>query len=581
MQIVILLIVSTTLIFITGCSQTSGLKNYRVGTEGVTVEFSPSNPKSVYEQEEFGDGIILNNLGSYDVTADNPAQLTISYDTYRLFSTKGTSGNLILTNIHLQGKSQYYPLGEDFPYSVYFKSNSLTQLRESSTTEINYDLCYPYSTELTIMTCIDTQTTKRDVSIAACKSETYNGAQGQGAPIAITKIEPEIMLQQNYVRPQFKIYIENVGSGYVSSQARCDKTNNVNKDLVSGKVNVRAWLSQTELQCGPVEAGETLRLTDSTSFIRCFLPENSAGYSTAQKSYTTALTVNVSYTYQSIYKQDLEILRNEILTPNTTQGLCASYQVEDNGRCLSKCEYCAKNPGAALCQDSKPYPGFVFGSGFSCSCTLDICNQKLGTGSCIKGYCPGDLYCCSTNQCDQYQIEYKGKCVDKCAYCADKSHPSDLATCGNTDFTGFSCQAISSQTCDNYSSSGACVTGLCGGNNINSYCANPSKISVIIPTGSLINIQGNVIKDVSSEDKTKDAITQSGLNRCDYCSQDNTNNPLCKFTNNNIIGRVANTFSCVCGIDDANKLKNYQFVPDKSFCDNEKYCCDLTGLTLN
>ena len=59
------------LILITGCSlvyPTTSVKDYNVGKEGVVVEFSELNPASVYEQEDFGNYIYVNNKGSYDVT---------------------------------------------------------------------------------------------------------------------------------------------------------------------------------------------------------------------------------------------------------------------------------------------------------------------------------------------------------------------------------------------------------------------------------------------------------------------------------------------------------------------------------
>ena len=42
------------------------------------------------------------------------------------------------------------------------------------------------------MTCIDTKSvTNADIAVA-CTSEKYSGSGGQGAPVVITSIEPEI-----------------------------------------------------------------------------------------------------------------------------------------------------------------------------------------------------------------------------------------------------------------------------------------------------------------------------------------------------------------------------------------------------
>jgi hypothetical protein len=294
LMLLITMIVLVTMIS-TGCSQTPGIVNYKTGTEGVVLELSTSNPKSVYEQEEFGNTVIMNNKGAYDVSYTNPGRLIVSYDTYRL-KNQDSDGYLTLDNIALRGKSKNYPVGEDYPFGVYFTSNILTHLRESSTTAINYDICYPYKTELATMTCIDTTATTRSKTVSACKVENYNGANGQGAPIVITKIEPEILMQQNYARPQFKIYIENLGGGYVTNKYGCSDTD-IQDIKSSGKVTVHAWLSSKErgkqLQCGPEQNSGVLRLVDSESYIRCYLPAGMQGYDLTKKSYVTPLIVEV------------------------------------------------------------------------------------------------------------------------------------------------------------------------------------------------------------------------------------------------------------------------------------------------
>jgi len=479
-----LAVVMVLLLFNTGCTQTGTVaQDYNIGKEGMVIELSTSNPASIYEKEEFGNYIMINNKGSYDVTNANPAKVIITYDTYRLSSTN-YNGEIQLNGIILQGKNKVYPVGEEIPFEVYFTANPLTYLRESSTATINYNLCYPYSTQLTTMTCIDTKTASHSAAVAECTVTNYNGASGQGAPIVITKIEPEILLQNKYVRPQFKIYVENLGGGYVTNSASCSNTD-INNAQSSGKVNIRAWLSSKqngiELQCGPVETSGILRLVDSSSYITCYLPASAAGYSITSNNYVTPLIVEINYTYVSISEQKIDILRNNILPSNATQGLCESYQTYSNGQCISTCEYCSNNPTASECQKTA---GFTFSKGFSCSCGLDSCNAKLNQGSCVKGYCAGDLYCCSTQVCDQYQVLYQGQCIDKCTYCADTNHPLDETICGKTDFTGFSCVDMNGTTCDLDAQQSACIRGYCGGTNINKYCANPGKINNVVIANS-------------------------------------------------------------------------------------------------
>lgn len=468
-------------IMLTGCSMIGkgsyNAKTSKTGTRGLVIEFSKSNPKSVYEHEEFGTALKIKNDGSHDITDDNPGILSVGYDTYRLESRGGNydeyrispnSNNILeAPYVILMGKSQYYPIGEDSSATFYFTSNSLTELREGSKTEISYNLCYPYETVLSTMTCIDTKSVTNAEVAAACTAEKYSGSGGQGAPIAISSIEPEILLQNDYVRPQFKIYITNVGTGYVTSTGRCGEVNINNRETL-GRVNVEAWLSGDRLECGPDNIG-SLRLTEEGSFIRCSLPQQAAGFDKLKKNYITPLEVHLTYTYTQIEKAEIEIKRNDVLYYDR-QKECNSYEKEYEGRCITKCEYCAKNPGSPDCDGEYLGRTFTVGNNFSCSCDLTTCNNKASKGNCIKGFCPGNTYCCSNSKCDVYQIEYAGECMDKCYYCSN-INSTDYRVCAqNFNFTGFGCQVMTKAECQN--SSRSCIQGYCGGNNIDRFCTN-------------------------------------------------------------------------------------------------------------
>jgi len=470
-QKITLVLVIFLFIFLVGC-QSGSVQTYKVGTDGLTIEFASSNPKSIYEGENFGTALFVNNVGSANVSKENPGLLKISFDDYRL-KFVNSKNNYNETTVILSGKGKNFPKGDELTAEFYFESLRLTHLRESSKTNINYNLCYPYNTEVTIVTCIDTKIANRDETAAACASETYNGAAGQGAPIVITKIVPEIMLQTEYVRPQFKIYIENKGNGYVTNQANCYDTN-INDRNSSGRVNVYAYLSGKPLECGP-DNSTTLRLVDGESFIRCYLPNNEQGYSRKNKNYLTPLTVSIDYTYTLITNQEIEIKRDDTLEQTASQN-CNSYQILDNdNNCIDKCQFCINNSGDERCQENKPFETFIFGENFSCACTLQQCNTKEPNGNCIKGYCPGNLYCCSTNQCDKYQVEYNGKCLDKCTYCSTHSENKILCPI-SFNFTGFTCEEVTKLECDTYAKNKTCISGYCGGANINKYCINLNKI---------------------------------------------------------------------------------------------------------
>jgi hypothetical protein len=207
---------------------------------------------------------------------------------------------------------------------------------------------------------------------------------------------------------------------------------------------------------------------DSQSFIRCSLPRTMNEYSSTQKSYITPLTVSVGYTYTSVNEWEVEIKRNDMRDEEITQGLCGAFEVEYGGKCLTKCEYCATHPGDLSVCGVSSQPDFQFNKNFKCGCDLSTCNAKTATGSCVKGFCPGSLYCCSTLKCDQWQVEYMGECVDKCWYCRYVK-PDDYNICRGINLDGFECLDITKEAC--IAAGSSCVQGFCGGNNINKYCS--------------------------------------------------------------------------------------------------------------
>ncbi len=440
-NILIVLIVTMTF-YVVGCtsmgSSSSSEKTYKVGTDGLVLSFSKSNPTTVYEGEEFGTSLFIKNIGGTTVTSSNPGSLRITYDTYRL-AGKDNTAEMAVNGIYLEGKSLYYPQGTEAPVEFYFKANELTHLREGAITEITYNLCYPYATEFTTMTCIDTKTANNADDAAACKTEVYNGADGQGGPIVVTRIEPEIMLQQDYVRPQYKIYVENLGNGYVMNRQSCD-VSNVNELFgtgysdYSGKVTVYAELSGQRLDCGPDKTG-VMRVVDSESVITCSLPRDAGtnSYSRTKKNYVTPLSIKIAYTYVLLEKQEIEIKRNDLIEREPTQGLCNSYQIEYEGKCVDKCVFCSKDPTNYRCVEGQTL-GITFTKDFSCACNSAQCTEKEKNGNCIRGnYCASGVYCCNSLTCTGSKpVAYNGNCYNWCDYCAGYGQNDARCNFGDT-----------------------------------------------------------------------------------------------------------------------------------------------------
>lgn len=476
-KIIVSAIFVFSIILFSGCTPTGGgspEKTYKVGTDGLVLQFSKSNPTSVYEEEEFGTSMFIKNVGSTNVAVGNPALLSVIYDTYRLSIKDGSPTSI--TGIYLDGKSQYLPTGGEAPVEFYFTANKLTGLREGATTEITYNLCYPYATEFTTATCIDTKTANNADDVVACKAEPYTSFTGQGGPIVVTRIEPEIMLQKDYIRPQYKIYVENRGNGYVMNKPDCNIQNIAQMfgsgyNDVSGRVTVEAELSGQMLDCG-IDGNGIMRLSDSESVITCSLPRENTEYSRTKKNYLTTLSIRISYTYVLLEKQEIEIKRNDLVDPESTAGFCNSYQVEVNGKCVEKCTHCSKNPNDYRCFEGIISQNINFKPDFACKCDRIQCNEKEPKGNCIKGnYCPTGVYCCNTVNCNATQIEYNGGCLSLCEYCARVNPDDSRCTYKGAAqevkvLSGFTCRCDPNQTENNnfIPDSSYCDNGLrcCG-----------------------------------------------------------------------------------------------------------------------
>ena len=554
-------------LIITGCTSGTAEK-YKIGTDGLKITFAKADPTDVYEGDEFGTGIFVDNLGASSVSSTNPGILKVSYDDYRLQAMSANLKPGASQAIVLHGRDSNYPAGDEAYYEYSFKANPLSRLHESSKTTVNYNLCYPYSTEFTVFMCIDMKNTVDANSAQVCQSTTYTDGGGQGAPIAVTKIEPEMQLQNGYVLPVFNIYIQNLGAGYVTNSTNCQYSD-INDNTQMNRVRVSAQLSGDALVCGTVD--NNVKLGDSETHVRCKLSDNSADkYSRSGKNFQTPLTITLSYTYTTIEKQELNVLRNSDLEVPVTQGGCASYQIEYQGKCMSKCDYCSGNPTDPICQDGsnglKIYTkGFNFAD-FSCECGASQCDTKsLQYGNCIntQGFCPGDTYCCSANigQCDAYQILFNGKCVDKCDYCSN-INPLDTDVCTNTfSIAGFACTKITSTACDNYNkNANGCIRGYCGGSNINMYCTNTTKLKC---------------KDNEIE---YDGTCES---KCDYCSGNPTDSKCANAMNLNGTKITLNkNYYCGCSANEWNNigttLSQEKVVELEDYCTNGDFCCDRT-----
>lgn len=442
---------------VSACGPSTPIDVFHTGVSGVEIELVKGNPDEVYEEETFGTVFFLKNSGAYPIDSSNPGYLAVSYDDYFLNLSERKIFNFIL-----EPKSMGNPTGEYQVFEFVFKAKKFLIQRQSVETEIKFNYCYPYSTELTTTVCVDTKVRTVDSTTPVCKLTDYKSSSGQGAPIAITKIEPEMLVVGNSLRPLYRITIENLGQGYTINQTYKDVCADINKAKARESLNVvrvsGKLSSDYELECNPSE----VRLnSESQAITRCYVKdEDLKDFNRNSNTYSSVLYLKADYAYVDTYSKELEINRiNEVEIKSLDS--CGYYEREKNGKCISLCQYCVENPGSNDCKKNMPVEDFAFDASFGCQCSEKKCISLSKDGKCIFGYCKGSSYCCSTDECrdkidgspcGDYNVCRDNKCMLNETLCINRFGAQnytcmDINSCDNNTIKKLQCDKGNDWVC--------------------------------------------------------------------------------------------------------------------------------------
>ncbi len=311
------------LFFILGCSgvKQQQIPEFRSGTQGLEFEFLKNAPPTiVFEESAFPAIVKVKNLGAYSIEAEQ-ALLTlgverdytneVSVDVGGRVNSESSSEKIKNEAVFtLPGKTLVNTKGDEEIVSFTITPSRIDPQSETHKTSLIATLCYPYQTELIASVCIDPDPNNIRTTKKSCTVQDISYSQGQGAPVAITMVQPQIIPGKSSIKPQFLITIENKGKGEVikpglyKSICRGLSTEVDTKEL--NRISMRAWLSKEELTCSlreeqaisststPTSEGFA-RLQSQKQTIRCFYPDGAAIIPT--DSYTTQLTVQLKYGY--------------------------------------------------------------------------------------------------------------------------------------------------------------------------------------------------------------------------------------------------------------------------------------------
>ncbi len=244
--------------------------------------------------------------------------------------------------IEITGKQVFNPKGDESFISINAWAKKIGGQSETKPSTIFATACYPYKTILDASVCIDTDVIGQRRGQKSCKIKDLELGDGQGAPLAITKVETMMLPQDEAkIKPHFIIHIKNSGDGQVirreaakedkysinkvteeTKESKEETTINILERVCSSEplsymkekdfntFNVKATLSGVELDCNPDEKigpGATeARLREKEDMIRCTY-EKDNGIDANLDAYTAPLKVEMDYGYTLTISKDIII----------------------------------------------------------------------------------------------------------------------------------------------------------------------------------------------------------------------------------------------------------------------------------
>jgi hypothetical protein len=297
--------------------------NFRQGVKEVTLDVFPNAPpEQVYENSQFEVGFTLRNQGGYDATDG-----VISFGLEQHYVNVLNDAGSVVTSypFKLQGASISYPSGETIIKTFRTSANKTDEMSEYHDSDIYLNVCYRYQTVANPSICIDTDPYNMKPQQKACTPEKYTYS-GQGAPIAITEIQQELLPDGDYIRPSFLIFIENKGRGQTTNPDKNTAEMCSSDGLTKGDLNTvilrRATLGNGKLLydynngapigqilCEP----NPLRLKGERDYIRCSLKQQSEiGSDALPKTtlpYVTPFYIQLDYGYTFTVAKTVRILK--------------------------------------------------------------------------------------------------------------------------------------------------------------------------------------------------------------------------------------------------------------------------------
>ncbi len=259
------------------------------GTSALELSFAPISMSDVMMCRQADVFVNFRNTGAFDIK-DGVYSFIVEDQVLRPVGERQKK-------FSLEGKSQFVPPGGFEQVAFKFQSVGLPEQLESYFSPVILQACYKYKTFASAPVCIDPDLQNLNPR-KPCRSEIVGLAGGQGAPVAVTRVEPimETVPNSDKVRPVFVVHLNNFGTGQAiiekNVELACSAGREKVKDLLVSLVDVKARLQGKELMCvqNPVRL-----VPGEEAFVHC--ESDALAFGLATGTFSTVLEVELSYGY--------------------------------------------------------------------------------------------------------------------------------------------------------------------------------------------------------------------------------------------------------------------------------------------
>lgn len=329
------------LLFISGCeggflrrgekyTPTITSKDIYTGKEGLAMEFfENAPPKEIFENSVLPIGLRLYNGGAYDIKGGY-LSISLEKDYMILNDISLKSINEMVDfrdpehiQFDLKGKTIEHPDGEREVITFTAETKDLNRTDPQSEYHdslVSITSCYEYQTKAVETVCIDTDVYgfKSRIEKRACEVEERGIIlSSQGAPVAVTKIESEMLPSKDdpsTIIPRFIITVRNLGNGEVVKNEKV-------RDACSSEpvgyedwnnINVKVYIStmddKNKLDCDIIKEGKyddgTIILKQKEDSIRCSYEE---GFKEEKGVFSSPLYIILDYGYTDTISREVRI----------------------------------------------------------------------------------------------------------------------------------------------------------------------------------------------------------------------------------------------------------------------------------